>query len=239
MHQVLTHYQKTPAQRRFYQALQRSPIYAITDNRLMPGELLFQKAEAALKTGIGCLQYREKTADPVVRQKQAERLLTLCRRYSTPLIINDDLALALSIDADGVHLGQSDGSLTEARRQLGVDKILGVTCHASLELAQQAQDAGADYLAFGRFFPSATKPDAPAAPLELIGKARIQLQRPLVVIGGIDAHNAPLVKIQGADMIAVINSLFASDDVTTACQQLNLAFGMNQKKDLGLNHRKT
>lgn len=201
---------------RLTQALKKSAIYAITDSKLMPGELLFKKAEAVLKVGIGCLQYREKNADPVKKKQRAERLLKLCRQYKTPLIINDDLELALEIDADGVHMGQSDGSLTDARARLGVDKILGATCHASLELAQQAQDAGADYLAFGRFFPSATKPDAPPAPLELIAEAKARFQRPIVVIGGIDQGNAEVVLAQGADMIAVVNSLFADDNPADA-----------------------
>ncbi len=211
-----SHAMTTSHSDRFLQALNTSAIYAITDSKLMPGELLFEKAEAALKAGIGCLQYREKSADPVEKKQRAERLLTLCRQYNTPLIINDDLELALEIDADGVHLGQSDGSLTDARARLGVDKILGATCHASLELAQQAQDAGADYLAFGRFFPSATKPDAPPAPLELIAEAKARFQRPIVVIGGIDQSNADVVFAQGADMIAVVNSLFADDNPADA-----------------------
>lgn len=215
----MTPIQPTPSQQRFLQALERSAIYAITDSKLMPGEQLFAKAEAALKAGIGCLQYREKNASPVEKQQRAERLLTLCRQYDTPLIINDDLELALTIGADGVHLGQSDGSLTEARARLGVDKILGATCHASLELAQQAQDAGADYLAFGRFFPSSTKPDAPPAPLELIAQAKAHFQRPVVVIGGIDPENAGSVFEQGADMVAVVNSLFGDDQVTDALKQ--------------------
>ena len=198
--------------RQFLDAVARSALYAITDSRLMPGELLFSKAESALKAGIGCLQYREKTADPAEKQQRARRLLQLCQRYNTPLIINDDLQLALEIGADGVHLGQSDGSLSDARRLLGADKILGVTCHDSLDLAQQAQDAGADYLAFGRFFPSATKPDAPPAPLSRIAEAKARFQRPIVVIGGIGPDNAAQVLEQGADMIAVVNSLFAADD---------------------------
>jgi len=210
----------SPSQARFLQALKHSIIYAITDSKLMPGEQLFSKAEQALKAGIGCLQYREKTAHPADKKANAERLLQLCRQYHTPLIINDDLELALAIDADGVHLGQSDGSLAEARRQLGVDKILGATCHASLELAQQAQNAGADYLAFGRFFTSSTKPDAAPAPLALIQQAKAQLKRPIVVIGGINQSNVPQVLEQGADMIAVVDSIFRHDDTEQAISQL-------------------
>lgn len=208
------------ARQLFRSAPERSAIYAITDSTLMPGEQLFLKAEAALKAGIGCLQYREKTATAAEKKQRAQRLLSLCRQYRTPLIINDDLALALEIGADGVHLGQGDGCLHDARAQLGVDKILGVTCHASLELAQQAEEAGADYLAFGRFFPSATKPDAPPAPLELIGQARQRFSLPLVVIGGIGPENAGAVLTEGADMVAVVNSLFADDDTATAVSNL-------------------
>ncbi|WP_417596351.1 thiamine phosphate synthase [Oceanospirillum sp.] len=214
--------QKTSSQQRFLKSLERSPVYAITDSILMPGEQLFIKAEAALKAGIGCLQYREKTATAEDKEARAIRLLNLCQQYDTPLIINDDLELALKIDANGVHLGQSDGSLTDARRKLGEDKILGATCHASLKLAQQAQDAGADYLAFGRFFPSATKPDAPAAPLALIAQAKARFQRPIVVIGGIDPDNSGQVFDQGADMIAVVNSLFGTHDPSEALNRFCL-----------------
>lgn len=211
----------TPSQQLFLQALSRSPIYGITDSQLMPGEQLLIKAEQALKAGIGCLQYREKSASPVDKKSRGERLLALCQRYNTPLIINDDLELALAINADGVHLGQNDGSLIDARKKLGVDKILGATCHASLELAQQAQDAGADYLAFGRFFVSTTKPNAPPAPLELIRQAKARFQRPIVVIGGIGPDNAPEVFAQGADMIAVVNSLFGQVPPDQALRELH------------------
>ncbi|OOV86263.1 thiamine-phosphate diphosphorylase [Oceanospirillum linum] len=188
----------------------------------MPGDQLFSKAEIVLKAGIGCLQYREKNAAPDQKKQRAQQLLTLCRQYNTPLIINDDLELALEIDADGVHLGQSDGSLTDARHKLGEDKILGATCHASLDLAEQAQRAGADYLAFGRFFPSTTKPNAPAAPLELIAQAKARFQRPIVVIGGIDSDNSGQVFDQGADMIAVVNSLFGTHDPSEALNRFCL-----------------
>jgi len=186
-------------------------IYAITDSQLMSGNELLEKSETALKAGIAFLQYRRKGGSEQERQQEALALLTLCRQYQTPLIINDDLPLALSIDADGVHLGQSDGSLAQARQQLGPDKIIGATCHDSLELAEQAISQGASYIAFGRFFPSNTKPNAKPAPLDLLAQAKLRFDCPIVAIGGINHDNAAQVIQQGADYVAVVHTIFASD----------------------------
>ncbi|OPX54913.1 thiamine-phosphate pyrophosphorylase [Oceanospirillum multiglobuliferum] len=189
----------------------QSRLYGITDDVLMPNEQLFSKVEAALKAGLAFLQYRQKSGTFVEREQQARRLLTLCRRYNTPLIINDDLELALSIDADGVHLGQTDSSIKEARQRLGVDKIIGATCHDSLELAEQAVQEGTSYIAFGRFFPSNTKPNARPADLAILQQAKQRFQCPVVAIGGINQDNAQQLIENGADYIAVVHSLFASD----------------------------
>ena len=188
-----------------------SKIYAITDSQLMPGELLPEKSALALKAGLAFLQYRRKGGTDEERQQEAAQLLELCRQYQTPLIINDDLALALAVDADGVHLGQQDGSIAEARQQLGPDKIIGATCHDSLELAQQAINEGASYIAFGHFFPSNTKPNAKPAPLDLLAQAKLSFDCPIVAIGGINHDNAGQVIAAGADYVAVVHSLFAAD----------------------------
>ena len=187
-------------------------LYGITDRQLMPGLQLLQKAEAALKGGLGWLQYRNKFDDYNHRKHEAESLLRLCNRYNAKLIINDDLHLAVAIGAHGVHLGQDDAHATNARAQLGTSAIIGVTCHADLSLALAARDAGADYVAFGRFYPSTTKPGASAAPLDILTRARQQLELPIVAIGGIDPGNAAEVLAAGAHSLAVCSSLFDCPD---------------------------
>ncbi len=193
-------------------------LYAITDSDLMPGNALFTRVEAALKGGAVVVQYRDKSDDQQRRRMEASRLLEICRRYQRPLLINDDIELAAEIGAHGVHIGQSDGSLAEARETLGDSAIIGVTCHDSPALAQQAQAGGADYVAFGAFFPSSSKPGAPSAPISLLHDARQQLRIPVVAIGGIRVDNAGQIITAGADMVAVIHSLFAADDVEATAQ---------------------
>ncbi|MFZ2289884.1 MAG: thiamine phosphate synthase [Halopseudomonas yangmingensis] len=185
-------------------------LYAITDSQLLPGERLPQWVDAALAGGARLLQYRDKSTDAVLRREQAQRLKTLCDYYGAALIINDDLALAAELGV-GLHLGRDDGSLREARQQLGRDAIIGATCHASLEFAEQSAADGASYLAFGRFFQSVTKPGAPAATPVLLEQARKRYSLPLVAIGGVTLHNAPQLISAGADMLAVVHGLFGTD----------------------------
>ncbi|MCB1653767.1 MAG: thiamine phosphate synthase, partial [Pseudomonadales bacterium] len=179
-------------------------IYAITDSVLTPGELLLEAAAQALAGGVSVLQYRDKQSPPRQRLAQARALQTLCAVHQVPLLINDDVQLCLESGASGVHLGQSDLSIDRARALLGDQAIIGVTCHADLELARRAAQAGASYVAFGRFFPSRTKPAAPPAPLQILTEARRQLSIPIAAIGGIDAYNAGQVLRAGADLLAVI-----------------------------------
>lgn len=199
-------------------------LYAITDDHLMPGSLLLNKSEAALKGGCHWLQYRSKDAGLSLQARvaAASQLKLLCRRYGAKLIINDDIELAQTINADGVHLGQDDGSVTQARMQLGPNSIIGVTCHDQLALAHRAIAEGASYVAFGRFYPSKTKPNAQAAPLSLLNQAR-QLGVPVTAIGGITLANAGFVIEAGASAIAVCHSLFACDDVETRARDFCLA----------------
>ena len=185
-------------------------LYAITDSQLLPGERLPQWVDAALAGGARLLQYRDKSTDVALRREQAQRLKTLCDYYGAALIINDDLALAAELGV-GLHLGRGDGSLREARQQLGRDAIIGATCHASLEFAEQSAADGASYLAFGRFFQSVTKPGAPAATPVLLEQARKRYSLPLVAIGGVTLHNAPQLISAGADMLAVVHGLFGTD----------------------------
>ncbi|MCP8464066.1 thiamine phosphate synthase [Pseudomonas sp. ZM23] len=186
-------------------------LYAITDSQLLDGGRLLPYVEAALKGGARLLQYRDKSTDASRRLREAEALRELCERFGATLLINDDAELAARLGV-GVHLGQTDGSLAAARALLGRQAVVGGTCHASLELAQQAVAEGASYVAFGRFFNSQTKPGAPSASVELLEQARERFpQVPRVAIGGVTLDNAPELIARGADLIAVIHALFAAD----------------------------
>jgi thiamine-phosphate pyrophosphorylase len=194
-----------------------SGLYAVTpDTEDTLG--LLAGVEAALAGGASALQYRNKAASPALRMRQGESLLELCRRYSAPLIVNDHLDLALALEADGVHLGADDGSLLRAREKLGAGKILGASCYRRLEAALAAQEAGADYVAFGGFFPSTVKPGAVRAPLSLLSEAKRRITVPVVAIGGITLDNAPQLIAAGADGVAVITALFGAPDVRSAAR---------------------
>ncbi len=188
-------------------------LYAITDSDLLANGRLLPYVEAALAGGARILQYRDKSTDAARRLDEAGRLAELCRQYGAHCIINDDAALAAQLGV-GVHLGQTDGSLVAARQQLAAGSIIGATCHARLELAEQAAAAGASYLAFGRFFHSLTKPGAPAATPEMLEQARARFALPLVAIGGVDLDNGAGLIARGADMLAVIHALFAADSAS-------------------------
>lgn len=193
-------------------------LYGITDSQLMPGRVLLEKVEAALQGGCGWLQYRDKSCDWERRDREARQLLELCQQYDAKLIINDDIELAANVGAHGVHLGQEDESAAKARARLGADAIIGVTCHADLALARAAQEAGVDYVAFGRFFVSSTKPGASAAPLDVLTEAKKAFKLPVVAIGGINLDNAAQVIASGADTLAVCGGLFAQADPTSQAQ---------------------
>jgi thiamine-phosphate pyrophosphorylase len=189
-------------------------LYGITDSSLLPtSSSLFAAVEAALQGGMRILQYRAKILPDAEKRRQAERLKQLCADYRALFIINDDVTLAAAVDADGVHLGKNDSDIKIARQQLGDDKIIGASCYNRLELALQAQQMGFDYVAFGRFFPSQTKPEAVQADPHILQQAASQLSIPLCAIGGIQPSNAALLIEQGADMIAVIHALFSAADI--------------------------
>jgi len=187
-------------------------LYAITRETDASARLL-SEVEAALKGGAAAVQYRDKSGDVARQHEQASELLVLCRRYRVPLIINDSLRLADLVGADGVHLGGDDASIREARIVLGADKIIGVSCYQSLDLAVAAEAGGADYVAFGSFFASATKPAAPRADISLLQQASGVLHLPIVAIGGITPDNAEALIEAGADAIAVIHALFEAPDI--------------------------
>jgi thiamine-phosphate pyrophosphorylase len=189
-------------------------LYAIT-----PPDLA--RVEEALASGALCaLQYRAKDADAATRRRQAGRLLARCRAHGVPLIVNDDLELALAIGADGVHLGRDDGDLAAARARLR-GGLLGASCYDRPELAQRAAAVGADYVAFGSVFVSPTKPAAVRAPLALFAR---DFGVPKIAIGGITLANAPGVLAAGADCLAVITDLFDAPDVAARARQYGSLF---------------
>lgn len=193
-------------------------LYAITDAQLIPDARLLEAVEHALLGGAQAIQYRHKGIDEHLHLQQAQALNSLCRRYQIPLIINDDVALAAKVGSAGVHLGKDDAPLSEARARLGEDAIIGVSCYACLELGFQAAREGADYVAFGSFFPSPTKPAAVRAPLELLRQAKQRLALPIVAIGGITPHNGHALVAAGADFLAVVSGVFGRRDVRAAAE---------------------
>lgn len=190
-------------------------LYAITPEGLaLP--VLLARVEAALSGGVAFVQYRDKLAGPQQRAEIASLLLALCHRFGAHLIVNDDLALALAIDADGVHLGGTDGDLRAARQALPAGKLLGASCYADFAQARSAVAAGADYVAFGAVYPSPTKPFAQRAPLSLIARGRAELPVAVCAIGGVTVDNAQPLLAAGADLLAVITDLFEAPDI--ACR---------------------
>jgi len=194
-------------------------LYVLTDTALTPGDRLLAAVAAAIDGGAALVQYRDKSDDDARRESEARALLALCRKRGVPLIINDDVALAARIGADGVHVGREDPDLHQARTALGPDALIGVSCYDALERARQAQADGADYVAFGSFFASPTKPAAVPASLDLLRKARSQLNVPIAAIGGIAPDNGAQLVAAGADLLAVITGVFAQPDIRTAARR--------------------
>jgi thiamine-phosphate pyrophosphorylase len=182
--------------------------------------------EAAGPAALAAVQYRNKRAEAQQREREALELCALCRAHRVPFIVNDDVALALKVDADGVHLGRDDGDLRTARARLET-RLVGASCYDSLERARAAIAAGADHVAFGSVFASATKPNAVRAPLALFSRARA-LGVPLIAIGGITLENAPEVIAAGADCLAVISDLFEASDIAARARAYARLFNDNE-----------
>jgi thiamine-phosphate pyrophosphorylase len=195
-------------------------LYAVVDSTLLAGADVATQVGAAIAGGAVLVQYRDKGADGTQRHVQASAVLACCRAHEVPLLINDDVGLADAIGADGVHLGRDDTALAAARQRLGPRAIIGVSCYNLLPRAIAAAEAGADYVAFGRFFPSRSKPDAVQAEVELLHDAKQRLHIPVAAIGGITADNGAMLIEAGADLLSVINGLFAQPDVSAAARRI-------------------
>jgi len=202
-------------------------LYALTPDEPDTAALV-AAVRSAVAGGAAAVQYRNKRADARLRRAQAAALAALCREAGVPLILNDDLELALEVDAAGVHLGRDDGDLAAARRRLSPGKLLGASCYDRLDRAVRAVAAGADYVAFGSVFASPTKPAAVRAPLALFGEAKRRLGVPLVAIGGITLENARAVVEAGADALAVITALFEADDIAARARGFQALFARTE-----------
>ncbi len=197
--------------------LPKKGVYAITPTDISGVELL-NAAHAALRGGAVMLQYRAKP--PTLSDAQA--LKALCEQFQTPLIINDDLAIAKQLDC-GLHLGENDAEIALARQELGANAIIGASCYDSLALAQRALENGASYVAFGSFFTSTTKTVPRRADVALLSKAAV-LHAPCVAIGGIELSNAKPLIAAGVDYIAVVNGIFGQPDIQAASAALSQLF---------------
>lgn len=215
--------QSLPARHPYRTAGRKLPargLYAITDG---PRDDLQAAARLALEGGTSILQYRDKTRDAQRRLHEARALVAVCGEFKAPLIINDDLQLAHASGAAGVHLGEADAAIADARAVLGKDAIIGVSCYDSLQRARAAAESGADYLAFGAFFPTMSKVGTRHASPSLLQDARA-FGLPLVAIGGITPDNGGPLIAAGADFLAAISALFAARDVRAAARQFTALF---------------
>ncbi len=208
--------------RRRARALRLAGLYAVTPDLANTDDLATRVA-AALAGGAAAIQYRNKTADAALKRTQALALARVQALRGGLFIVNDDAALAVDAGADGVHIGADDGDIAAARDIVGPDRLVGVSCYDDLALAQAAVAAGADYVAFGSFFPSTVKPLARRAEISLLGPARA-LGVPIVAIGGITATNARELIRAGASAVAVITAVFDGPDVEAAARAIAHAF---------------
>ena len=196
-----------------------SGLYVITDASLSDPEKILWCIEQALAGGAQIVQYRDKSPNHEQRLNTGKAIREMTDQAGALFIVNDDVELAKSVQADGVHLGKDDVDLSEARKTLGPDALIGVSCYNRFELAKQAVNQGADYIAFGSFFPSSTKPDAVRAEVSLLHRAKRELDIPVAAIGGITLKNGFSLIEAGADMLAVVQGVFGQDDIKAAATQ--------------------
>jgi len=203
-------------------------LYAITPDLADTHELL-RKVRLALQGGARVLQYRNKIADASLQLQQAQALRQLTLEFGTCFIVNDDAALAAQVDADGMHLGGEDGSVDAARALLGESKLIGVSCYNRAPLALAAVQQGANYVAFGAFFPSSVQPEAVKAEVAMLREARREVQAPIVAIGGITQQNGAMLIEAGADSLAVISALWDAPNIEQAAKEFSTLFSRTRQ----------
>lgn len=194
-------------------------LYAVTDRSWLNGQTLYEQVEQALKGGVSFLQLREKELEEQAFLEEAKVIQELCKKYQVPFLINDNVELAASIGADGVHVGQSDMAAGAAREKLGPDRIIGVSAR-SVEEALEAQRQGADYLGVGAVFPTGSKADAVEVDHQVLKEICSAVEIPVIAIGGIGRDNIDQLKGSGICGIAVISAIFAQNDIEAAAREL-------------------
>lgn len=194
-------------------------VYAVTDRSWLYGESLYSQVEKALKGGATFIQLREKELDEEQFLKEAMEIKELCKRYHVPFVINDNVEIALKVEADGVHVGQSDMEAGNVREKLGKDKIIGVSTQ-TVEQALLAEKQGADYLGVGAVFPTGTKLDAVEVGYDRLQEICKAVHIPVVAIGGITRENIIQLKGSGVSGVAVVSAIFASKDIEAATKEL-------------------
>lgn len=195
-------------------------LYAVTDRAWLGDKTLSWQVEESLKGGATMIQLREKHLDHEHFLKEAKEIKELCRKYQVPFLINDDVDLAVEVDADGVHVGQHDMEAGEVRKKIGPNRILGVSAQ-TVEQALLAQQAGADYLGVGAVFPTGTKDDADAVSIQTLGEICRAVSIPVVAIGGIGQHNVMQLTGSGICGIAVVSAIYAQPDIQNAASTLH------------------
>ena len=195
-------------------------IYVLTDAYLTPKESILTQMERVLKTDVSVIQFRDKYASDEEAESTCRALQALCNRYNALFIIDDRLALAKKIDADGLHVGEDDVSFEEARAVLGNEKIIGVSCYGDVSRALKYEALGADYVAFGSFFDSPTKPNSKVVPRDVLKEAKEVLQVPICAIGGINASNIASLAQYDIAMYSVISAVFENDRIEENIQRI-------------------
>lgn len=194
-------------------------LYAVTDRAWTETQSLHQQVESALKGGVTCVQLREKDMDDSDFLEEAKDIGALCRQYSVPFIINDNVEVAIACGADGVHVGQEDMAAGEVRRRVGDNLILGVSVH-TVEEAREAVQNGADYLGLGAVFPTRTKADVDQMPDDMLQAICDAVDVPIVAIGGINRNNIGKLAGSGVDGVALVSAIFSASDIEGACREL-------------------
>jgi thiamine-phosphate pyrophosphorylase len=194
-------------------------LYLVTDRGVLKGRDLAESVEAAIRGGVTLVQLREKDISTLDFHKVALEVKAITRKYNIPLIINDRIDIALSVDAEGIHVGQDDMPCTVTRKIIGEDKIVGVSV-STLEEAIQAEKDGADYIGVGAIFPTSSKDDAKSVSIEVLKKIKETVSIPVVAIGGISSKNVSLLKPANIEGIAVISDILSKEDITKAAREL-------------------
>ncbi|MDD3343977.1 MAG: thiamine phosphate synthase [Sulfurospirillaceae bacterium] len=200
-------------------------IYVLSDAILTPKETIMAQMERVLKSGVSVIQFRDKYASDEEIEPICKALQLLCNQHNALLIIDDRAQLVKKIDADGLHVGKDDMDYAEARALLGNDKIIGVSCYGNIARAQKYESLGADYVAFGSFFPSPTKPNSPVVPLTILKEAKALLKLPICAIGGINNDNISDVARWGIEMYSVISAVYKEDQIEQNIKMLATQIG--------------